>query len=181
MRCLLLLFLAAAGCTYAPRIARSSAVGDLDCPQDRIYVASLGGGAYRAIGCGRSETYICSPNAGGDMVVGRRSDIGLRDVCKRQSDLWETPSRAAFNREAASAAARMAAAFAGDCKDLDGPRGEGVAHLTFDPSGRVSNVRVDAPHDGTVVGECVKRRFERISIPPFDDEPVHARKEFRLD
>jgi hypothetical protein len=62
-----------------------------------------------------------------------------------------------------------------------GPTGEGSVTVTFDPSGRSSSATLDGPpFEATQVGECIARRFEHLTIPPFSGPSVSVRKRFQL-
>jgi len=56
----LLSFMAGCGGLYMRAAATDRAVIDLSCPSDKIEVEDVGGGAYRATGCNRTATYVCS-------------------------------------------------------------------------------------------------------------------------
>ena len=41
------------------RIRRTRASNDLNCPEEQITVANIGGSSFRASGCGQQATYNC--------------------------------------------------------------------------------------------------------------------------
>lgn len=47
------------GCLSSRRLAVSDASEDLACPKKQLEVHTIGNGAYRATGCGRTATYQC--------------------------------------------------------------------------------------------------------------------------
>ena len=49
-----------AACSSAVPTVQSSASIDFDCPYDEVAVARMGGGRYRAIGCGQYAVYGCA-------------------------------------------------------------------------------------------------------------------------
>jgi hypothetical protein len=56
----LLLILPLFGCAGAATSLRPRAAADLDCPERQLGIAHLGAGGYRAMGCGRMATYVCT-------------------------------------------------------------------------------------------------------------------------
>ncbi|MFT5357701.1 MAG: hypothetical protein ACI9KE_004938 [Polyangiales bacterium] len=48
------------GCAGAVPIVRSAAVEDFQCPAERVGIARMGGGRYRALGCGQRAIYECA-------------------------------------------------------------------------------------------------------------------------
>jgi hypothetical protein len=196
MRVLLsvLCLLTAACGNYSAWTAQTRAANDFGCDSSQVDVTPIGGGAYRATGCGYAATYVCQPSAK-PRWFGDSSALESSHICQREAEpaprpvvafntqappRREAPARG-FNKEAAVAAATVAASFAAECKQEDGPRGEGTVHMTFDPSGRVSRVSVDAPYEGTAVGQCVIGRFHRVTVPAFEGEPVKVRKTFLVE
>jgi hypothetical protein len=57
---ILLTGLAASGCTSGAATVRSRFANEYDCAEPSVAVKELGGRAYRASGCGRTETYVSS-------------------------------------------------------------------------------------------------------------------------
>lgn len=47
-------------CFSGRSVAASSAADDLACPKENVKILTIGRGAYRAIGCGRTATYECA-------------------------------------------------------------------------------------------------------------------------
>ena len=53
-----------ASCTGPGDIVRKRAAVERQCPEQSIRISELPGGAYRADGCGRSETFVCVVDQG---------------------------------------------------------------------------------------------------------------------
>lgn len=49
-----------------------------------------------------------------------------------------------------------------------GPRGTANVDVTFTPNGRVDDITVYPPHEGTPIGACVKRAFEGIFVTAWE-------------
>lgn len=79
-----------------------------------------------------------------------------------------------------SAAARALGISVESCKRPDGPTGPGHVRVTFQPSGAVSAVEVDAPYSGTAVGACVAQRYRSVSMPAFSGNAITAGKTFAI-
>jgi predicted Zn finger-like uncharacterized protein len=89
-----------------------------------------------------------------------------------------TPTGAApFDRPAA---ARALGVSVSTCKRADGPTGPGHARVTFQPSGAVSAVDVEAPYAGTAVGACVAQRLQSASVPAFTGGALTVGKTFAI-
>lgn len=75
-----------------------------------------------------------------------------------------------------------AARLAGEkCSRHAGPTGRGQALVTFDASGRTSDVLIQGALAGTAVGACVERQFRKVVVPPFEGQPVSIRKSFFVE
>ena len=59
-----------------------------------------------------------------------------------------------------------------DVPENKGPREVATVNVTFQPTGWSGDVVVGAPHQGTPIGECIKRAFERVPITNFKGSPV---------
>lgn len=63
MRRLSVLAFAMLGCTGVAGTVRDRMAADTGCAAESVQVASLPGSAYRAVGCGKVATYVCTlPN-----------------------------------------------------------------------------------------------------------------------
>lgn len=77
----------------------------------------------------------------------------------------------AFNAEAARAAVAGVLTTVAACKEPGGPTGQSNASVTFDASGRVSNVTIGSPFAGTSTGTCIITAFRAAKVPPFSGLP----------
>jgi hypothetical protein len=66
------------------------------------------------------------------------------------------------------------------CQAAEGPTGKGHAVLTFAPDGTVSDVEIDAPFQGTSVGNCVVDELKQAWIDPFSGAPITVGKSFDI-
>ena len=67
------------------------------------------------------------------------------------------------------------------CKRGASPSGAGHVKVTFQPSGAVSSVEVDAPYAGTATGSCVAQRFRTATVPAFAGAPLSVGKTFMIE
>jgi hypothetical protein len=95
-----------------------------------------------------------------------------------QSASSSSGSAPAFDRSAALRALGISVA---SCKRPDGPTGAGHVKVTFQPTGSVSAVDVDAPYGGTRTGTCVAERYRSVNIPAFSGSPLMVGKTFAID
>src|SRR6185312_4030959 len=47
------------------------------------------------------------------------------------------------------------------------PRGEARVTISFQEDGTVREVNIPSPFDGTPVGDCVKRAYKSVIVPPY--------------
>ena len=68
------------------------------------------------------------------------------------------------------------------CAHAGGFRGAGHMKITFEPTGRVSKVELDAPPSAakTAAGACVAKAYGAVHVPAFDGSPVTIAKSFRV-
>jgi hypothetical protein len=66
-----------------------------------------------------------------------------------------------------------------DVVGKDQPRGEGTVTVTFSGKGKSTAATIDAPFDGTPMGQCATRAFVNQIISPFDG-PDQTRK-YKVD
>jgi len=66
------------------------------------------------------------------------------------------------------------------CKRSDDPSGPGHARVTFQPSGTVSAIEMDAPYTGTAVGACVAQRYKSARVPAFAGGALTLGKTFTI-
>lgn len=66
---------------------------------------------------------------------------------------------------------RRSADQAAQCDDEANAGPRGIAHfdVTFTRNGRVSEIVVHPPHEGTPIGDCMKRAFEGIFVTGWKD------------
>ena len=53
-----------------------------------------------------------------------------------------------------------------------GPRGEARVQVTFEPTGQSSDIIVMPPHEGTPIGDCIKRAFVGVFVTSWEGEAV---------
>ena len=86
-----------------------------------------------------------------------------------------------FNRQAAQAALKEAAAQAGNCRPVGGPTGSGKVQVRYDASGRVGAVSFLTPgFDTTTTGSCVQMVFRRAKIQSFSGASVTLTESFEI-
>ena len=82
-----------------------------------------------------------------------------------------------FDRSAAVAALKGAAAQASSCRKDGDPSGTAVLTITFAPSGRVTSAAIQGPpFAGTPTGGCIANTMRHASIPAFDGDRVTVTK-----
>ncbi len=82
-----------------------------------------------------------------------------------------------FDKGAAIAALREAAAQASVCRKPGDPSGVADVHVTFSNSGRATNATVDGPpFAGTATGGCIAAALRRTKVPPFSGDRVTVTK-----
>ncbi len=99
-------------------------------------------------------------------------------TCGAEPPVSREASSPPFDRPAA---ARALAINVTSCKRGDGPVGTGHLKVTFQPSGSVSAVDVDAPYAATATGACVAQRYRGVSVPPFAGGPLSVGKSFAIE
>jgi hypothetical protein len=99
-------------------------------------------------------------------------------ACSAEQPASTVTSAAPFDR---AAAARALGINVSSCKRADGPTGAGHVKVTFQPSGSVSAVDVEAPYAGTATGACVAQRYRAASVPAFAGGPLSVGKTFAIE
>ncbi len=86
-----------------------------------------------------------------------------------------------FNRPAAQAALKDAAAQAANCRPAGGPTGSGKVQVRYDASGRVGSVSILTPgFENTTTGSCIQMVFRRAKIASFSGGPVVMTEPFEI-
>jgi hypothetical protein len=85
-----------------------------------------------------------------------------------------------FDVELARKLLNAAADRAKTCAAPSGPTGQGSARISFGRDGTVAAVEVAPPFSDTEVGRCVAREFSRLSVTPYEGEPVTVKKAFDI-
>jgi hypothetical protein len=83
--------------------------------------------------------------------------------------------RGKFDEEQVKVYLTRAAKNAHTCVDVaakDAPHGTGTVTVTFAGKGRSTKATINAPFDGTQIGQCATRAFVDIIIPPFDGPDI---------
>jgi serine/threonine protein kinase len=73
----------------------------------------------------------------------------------------------AFDTAAAQATLDSVPGTQSECRKLNGPRGKWKATVTFEPTGKVSDVELEKPFNRTPSGKCVKDHLKLAEIAPF--------------
>ena len=68
-----------------------------------------------------------------------------------------------------------------DGEENAGPRGTATVEVTFRFNGRVSDITVYPPHEGTPIGACVKRAFEGIFVTGWSGDPLEVKVERKVE
>jgi hypothetical protein len=90
-------------------------------------------------------------------------------------DVQADSKRNKFDDEQAKVMLQRAATNAHTCVevvDKDQPHGEGTVTVTFSGKGKTTNASIAAPFEGTPIGECAKRAFVNMIVPPFEGPDV---------
>ena len=77
-------------------------------------------------------------------------------------------------------ATRSAESCTGVVDGKDEPRGEFNVQVRFEPDGSVHSVSLPSPLDGSKTGDCVKKGYKHVKVPPFDGEAVDVNVEIEL-
>ncbi|HQP38089.1 MAG TPA: hypothetical protein PLI95_23055 [Polyangiaceae bacterium] len=59
-----------------------------------------------------------------------------------------------------------------DAPEVKGPRDTATVDVTFEPTGWSGAVVVHKPHEGTPIGECIQRAFEKVPVTNFKGSAV---------
>jgi hypothetical protein len=88
-----------------------------------------------------------------------------------------------FDEEQAKIVLARAATNAHSCVevvDKDQPHGEGTVTVTFSGKGKSTNATIAAPFEGTPIGDCAKRAFVNIIVPPFEGADIDMTYQINL-
>lgn len=122
-----------------------------------------------------SATPRCCPGES-DIACHMRLSAGA--ACSAEPSGSKVTSAQPFDRPTAARALGINVA---SCKRGDGPTGPGHVKVTFQPSGSVSAVDVEAPYAGTATGACVAQRYRGVSVPAFAGGPLTVGKGFAIE
>jgi predicted Zn finger-like uncharacterized protein len=117
----------------------------------------------------------CCPGES-DMACQMRVAVGR--ACEAAPSGATVGAAPPFDRAAAGRALSINVA---SCKRADGPTGPGHLKVTFQPSGAVSAVEMEAPYAGTAVGTCIAQRFRGASVPAFAGSSLSVGKGFTVE
>ena len=59
-----------------------------------------------------------------------------------------------------------------DNKQYAGPRDTATVEIVFKPSGHAEEIKLQPPHAGTPIGECIIQMYKSAIVPPFKGEAV---------
>ena len=156
------------GCHDTGRALRPRAAADFDCPVDSVGVAGLGAGGYRAMGCGKMATYVCTTGSEGYL-------------CVRDGDIEQANGRPldpAHPEEEGSATCPQRGPL---CRDIGQCIGTSEVTVAYD--GTTVPVRLSHPADETeATRSCVARAALAHPLPagsytcplPTRAEPAHS-------
>jgi hypothetical protein len=136
--------------------------------------------AALAWGCGGSEGEgVKTP----DQLIDEQVKIAEEDE-KRKAAKGEDPAMAAEETDAekkrefdkkqvnmelarATRSAESCPGVVAEMETKEHPRGETRATVTFVEDGTVRDVSIPSPFDGTPIGDCVKRAYKSVIVPPY--------------
>lgn len=75
-----------------------------------------------------------------------------------------------FDQAAATHALDQAAVDVQKCASTDDSEKNGTAQITFDPSGHVSAVTLDAHLEHSAMADCIKTAFRKSVVPAFQGD-----------
>jgi len=90
------------------------------------------------------------------------------DAAMRKNKFDDEQAKIVLGRAAASARTCV------DVVDKDQPHGEANVAVTFTGAGKSTAATVNAPFEGTAMGQCVTRAFINVIVPPFDGPDVEV-------
>ena len=61
-----------------------------------------------------------------------------------------------------------------------GPRGEATVQVTFEPTGQSGEIVVFPPHQGTPIGDCMKRAFVGVFVTGWEGDAVQVDQKIDL-
>lgn len=123
----------------------------------------------------RGRAGSAPPTSGGSRKGNK--DDGADEVVLEAS---EGTATAPFDHQRAQIVLSQAGAAAAACGSAEGPKGNGVATVTFGSHGGIMSVRLPYRFDGTDVGSCVMARFARARVPAFKGGAVTLSQSFNV-
>jgi hypothetical protein len=96
---------------------------------------------------------------GGDTLVEEETDAEK----KREFDQKQVK----MELQRATRSAESCPGVVAEQETKDHPRGEARVTLTFVEDGTVKDVNIPSPFDETPVGDCVKRAYKAVIVPPY--------------
>lgn len=138
-------------------------------------------GALMLVACGGSQndSAIMTPEERLDQQLTMGENSGGEDDGKWSEAETGDEEESRFDKETAEHAFKVAALSAQDCpntfekEQLAGYQpGTATVSLVFENSGTVKDVDVNAPYQGTAVGDCVVRAMTPIHVEPFKGAEV---------
>lgn len=182
-----------AGCSTTNGAARDLAAQQLGCPSSSVRLQRVDRYIFSATGCGASVDVACydpHENTGAAKGWSDPATAGNRVRCEAllprptvtsapvAAPASAAPSAGAFDRGLAAKLLGASAERARSCGRPGGPAGQGRARVTFSTDGSISTIELDAPFRDTEVGRCVVREMSRVSLTPFEGQPVTVGKHF---
>jgi len=141
-------------------------------------VASRDGGACIAGGaaCAHPGGIATLPNVG-NAFANLHDMNAAGGLAMRPMDAAGTGS---FDKSGAQASLNAVAGSLATCKGASGTAGHGHVAVEFGTNGKATNVVVAPPFAGTPEGACIKARFLRAHVAPYEGAPATVYRGFDI-
>lgn len=136
----------------------------------RFARSALAIGCVLALSAGCYSPKVNTPDNEDDPFEGTTMDPKSAPVNEAPPPKNATEPDMDFIKDMARRSADQAAKC--DATENAGPRGVATLEVTFKPNGHVGEITLFPPHEGTPIGECVKRAFDGIFVTGWKGEPV---------
>ncbi len=113
---------------------------------------------------------VNAPDAEEDPFAGSTMDPNSAPVNEAPPPKNATKPDMDFIKDMARRSADQAAQCAVD--ENSGPRSVATLEITFKPNGHVGDITLHPPHEGTPIGDCIKRAFDGIFVTGWSGSSV---------